>query len=219
MINGVSVYDLRQDQTNPPKKGGLCRVRRGRVVNRPPRIVDSIVVHQTACEFGPRRSDLRKHGNRQAAIAARSLGIACHATSFDGFYALPNPLTWYVNQANRLNRRSLGLEIEGLYPGIEGGRVWSTRRPTLLTKGRIDAARMALEHLVDEGRSAGMPITHVFAHRQSSMTRRGDPGEEIWREVVLDFAVADLGLTVINNLRDGGRAIPWQWDPNAKRGY
>lgn len=210
------LIDWRARQPNPPP---LVRGRRkhllvrGRVFERDPADVDSITVHQTACVFGARPGRDRHE---------RAFGVACHALAFaDGAAVLPNPLRWHVHHGNGLNPRALGLEIEGRFPGLIGNpRTLANRRSieTPITDTLIAAAIEALTALVTLGRAEGMPIRYVHAHRQSSPSRRSDPGEEIWRRVVLEHGVRVLGLEtqpalVLEARKGPGRPIPLEWDP------
>lgn len=217
--------DLTPLQKNPPdlvrgKRKHL--VRRGRVVERAPKDITTIVVHQTACVFGPLEQPDKRH--------VRALGVACHALAFnDGVVALPNPLPWYVWHGNEFNPVSLGLEIEGHFPGLPDdpstprrediATVWGGKA-TPLTATLVEASCAALDYLVAKGRELGMPIEFIAAHRQSSDTRRSDPGWEIWRTVVLEYAVPKLGLKTLPSYAIGnGRPIPKEWDPHGVGRY
>ena len=210
----VRFYDLRRKQQNPkPRFRGkkLIATADGRNIKRNPADIDMVVVHQTAVEFGPRRVHLRQFkGNRELAIAHRALDVACHVLTFEDYFCLANELTTYVNHANRFNARSLGLEIEGLYPGIHAQPTW--RKMTTLTNNRVRTARLGLREMVNRGRKQGMPLKLITAHRQSNVNRRSDPGEEIWQRVVLDYGVPKLGLVTAPALTVGrGRPIPSVW--------
>ena len=231
LVDAIDVLDLRPEQPNPPplvRGKKKWRVRRGRVVERDPATVTGIVVHQTAVRFGVSgRAVKRAGGDRRLALARRALGVACHAMAFHdakgmaAFAVLANPLPWYVWHGNGFNHRTLGLEIDGNYPGRVGdGRTWNGKRPAEVTKGVVAAARRALRELVERGRAEGMPIVDVFAHRQSSKHRRGDPGQELWRRVVLEYAVPVLGLVPHQALVVGsGRPVPELWDPDGVGAY
>ena len=110
-----------------------------------------------------------------------------------------------------------GLEIEGEFPGLmaHGGK--AGEKVQQLTDLQLAGARAGLTYLVEEGRALGHPVTHVWAHRQSSKDRRSDPGEEIWDKVVLKFAVPVLGLkTEPARVLEDGRPIPVEWDITGK---
>lgn len=223
----VQILDLRDQQPNPPPKyGGVNkhRIVRGKVDVRDPKKVDSITVHQTACVFGKSSKYPTRHH--------RALEVACHALAFrDGVVALPNPLSWYVYHGNGLNSRSLGLEIEGSYVGQPDDPTTPVREDlqshwgdeakiTKLDDLTIETARTALYVLMEEAHKWGADIKYIHAHRQSSQSRRSDPGYEIWQEVVLEYAVKRLGLQTQPHMTlDTGRPIPLVWDPQGKGKY
>lgn len=201
----VDFYDLRDEQVYPIPKS---RVRQGKTVMRKPSEVNGITIHQMGIVFGISDAQLKaSNGNYNLAKARRFLNVPAHANvSMDGFWMIHSPLEAYLSHANGLNGSTLGLEIEGLYEGRE------VRNE--LTAQTEEAARIALKYLVDEGRKMGMPIDFIYAHRQSSATRRADPGAEIWQKIVLGYAIPELGLQVKNSYINGdGRAIPKEWDP------
>jgi hypothetical protein len=194
----------------------------GQTYCRDPKTVTGITVHQTACAFGPAADPAKKH--------LRAMGIPAHAVAFrDGFYVITAPLPWYLYHGNRLNGPTLGLEIEGQYPGLPDDTTTPKRedeqttwggQPTPLDDLTIATARAALCFLVTEGRRAGMPIEYVYAHRQSNGQKPSDPGFGIWQHVVLDYAVAVLGLkTQDQKTFDDGKPIPAQWETGATGKY
>lgn len=208
------LLDLTGEQEDPPQYNpAKHRIVQGKVQRRRPQDVDGIVVHQTACQFGTTPAQVRAaEGDAALAKHRRALQVAAHVTAFKtGVAVVGNPLDWYVYNANALNRRILGLEIEGQYPGLLAA---ATKTPDKF-EGEIEqAAQAGLRYLVEQGRRMGMPIRYVWAHRQSSNDRRGDPGEEIWRKLVLNFAVPVLGLETRNDdIVIEGRCIPRQWSP------
>ena len=213
----VKLYDLRDEpwEKRIPQKfkrsGGLPAI-------RDPKMITGITVHQTAVPYSVR--DYQIHdagGDEHLALARRSLKVACHVMAFrKGFITTPNHLTHYVYHGNGFNSHELGIEIDGNFPGLIGGKVWNHKRggkATTITDTLVQAACAGIEYLVRQGRKEGMPITQIHAHRQSSANRRSDPGEELWRRVVLEYAVPVLGLKTEPDrvLRDG-RPIPHEWD-------
>lgn len=226
MIALPPLVDLRHEQEPAHKK---TRVRNGKTVARDPSTVTGIVVHQTAVEYGITDKQLRASGgNRQLALARRGLNVACHAIAFrDGFFAAVRPLRHFVLHGNAFNAYTLGLEIDGHYPGLRDDPATMPRRediettqggdPDAVTVTIVDAARAALKWLVEEGRREGMPIVDIYAHRQSSGTRRSDPGQELWEKVIEDYAIPTLGLKAhyelaLDSKSSGkGRPIPVQW--------
>lgn len=206
----IKYIDLRAERSPKPVRG-IRKVkidRDGDAVIRQPADIDTIVIHQTACDFGAKKGQPRYR---------RALDVACHALAFKtGEAVLAAPLTWYVNHGNGYNAKSLGLEIEGHYRGVPGQKT-KTPRDTLdpLT---LETARKTLAWLVAKAREEGMPIREVRAHRQSSATRRDDPGWEIWLGLRPTFR--DLGLSVDpDEALSSGRPLPEEWDMYASADY
>lgn len=216
--DGVEVVDLRHEQTDPSPKS---RVRQGRTVRRQPRSVTGIVIHQTACNFGVSRAAVRAaDGDRDLAQQRRALNVANHVMAYrEGWVVVANDFDRYIYHGNKFNAHSLGLEIEGLYPGVRGGPAWGGD-PDLVTDTVVETAQAAISYMVHRGRAMGMPLEYIWAHRQSSANRRSDPGEELWDRVVLQHAVAKLGLRTEPALTIGnGRPIPLVWDPDGVGKY
>ncbi len=218
----ISVRDLRAEQPDPPplyRGKRKHKIVRGRVVMRDPKTVNSVTIHQTACIFGPLNNLVARH--------RRALGVACHALSFgmDRTVVLANPLRSYVWHGNGFNRYSLGYEIEGHFSGLlddprttprreDLETMWNGKTPTKMTTDIVETACEGLRLLVELGRLEGMPIEYLDAHRQSSGTRRADPGQGIWRDVVLGYALPVLKLKLRPHRKIGtGRPIPLAWDP------
>jgi hypothetical protein len=218
-VGAIKLYDLRGEQTSPSPKS---KVTGGSTVERNPQTVTGIVVHQTAVKFGLSSHQIKAAGgDEQLALARRGLNVACHVIAFhDGFLAWTNELKRYIYHGNGYNRYTLGIEIDGNYPGLIGGKTWNNKAATEVTDTVVSAACEGMRLLVEEGRKLGMPIRNVYAHRQSSATRRSDPGQELWKRVVLDYAIPVLGLVshpaeVIGD----GRPVPKEWDSNGIGDY
>lgn len=215
--NPVKFIDMTGEQSERIPRS---RISRGKTVMRDPKDVTGICVHQMAVIFGVSKRLLdAAGGDRDLAKARRFMNVPAHAcASRDGFYAVHSPLEAYLHHGHEFNRMSLGLEIEGNYAGVEGKphTAWKgASNAHAYTDETHEAAKAALKHLVEEGRKAGMPIKYIWAHRQTYRSKRGDPGGEIWRKLVLEYAVPVLGLEVQNNLTyRTGKPIPVEWDPN-----
>jgi peptidoglycan hydrolase-like protein with peptidoglycan-binding domain len=228
-LGDVKLYDLRgmpwDAEGNELLQRKQTKFKRagGEPVVRDPELVTGITVHQTAVPYSVVNYQIQgAGGDENLALARRSLQVACHVMAFrKGFIAAPNPLEWYVFHGNApFNTTELGIEIDGRYPGLIGGKTWDKKTASPVTDTLIQAACAGIEFLVREGRRAGMPIEHIHAHRQSSASRRSDPGEELYRRVVLDYAVAELGL--ISHPREvfgDGRPVPTEWDPSGHGSY
>ena len=200
-----------------------------RPVLRDPASVDSVVLHQCAVTYGLTARQLRAAGgDRQRALATRALNVACHTLAFrDGFFVACCPLRVYVQGANGLNPRALHLETDGLYSGLRDDPTTAPREdlqttagtPCEVTPAIILAGQSALRWLVLEGRAEGMPIDRLWAHRQSSPTRRADPGEALWQSIAEPIA-AELGLRIDYAATLGdGRPIPVEWSPRGVGRY
>lgn len=218
-------YDLRTEQDyNYPRGENKARMRANGVpVRRLPGDVDLIVVHQTAIEFGvSNRAIAKSGGDVELARARRALDVACHVMAFrNGYFVAAHDLDVYVNHAGRFNDHSLGLEIEGRYPGLLDDpdtlpredliTTWGGE-PSELTDETVEASIDALAWMVETGRSQGMPLRRIASHRQSSDSRRSDPGQEIWQRIVLPVA-EQLDLEVFGGSPwNTGRPLPLAWD-------
>ena len=220
-VPGASVVDLRHEQTDPAPK---TKVVNGKTVRRAPHTVTALVLHQTACTFGVSNQQIQAAGgDRSLALHRRALNVACHALAFrDGTAVIANDPASYVFHANTINAQSIGLEIEGRFPGDDSqpdATTWGGD-PTPLTEELIAAGREGARRLVELSREAGIEITEVYAHRQSSSSRRSDPGQSIWQRIGLEYCVAVLGLKPRQSFAtNGGRPIPTEWDPDGVGRY
>jgi hypothetical protein len=190
-------------------------VSRGSLVIRDTGDIDTITLHQTACTFGAGPAAIAAaKGDKDLARHRRALRIHAHVTAFqDGTVVPAYPLRAYVFHGHGSNGRSIGLEIEGHYDGIPGGKLGDPDART------IEAAREACRWIVEAARAEGITIRYVVAHRQYSSSRRSDPGWKIWRDVAL-WCEANLGLTTIPTLTDrDGAPIPKAWDSRQSAAY
>lgn len=226
----VTHLDLTAEQVNPPPpkvradgtKENIVLLSGGKVAVRDPKKITGLGIHQTACVFGPAADPNTRH--------RRALGVPSHALAFrDGVFATAFPMLWYAYHGNELNAFTYGLEIEGHYPGLPDDPTTPKREDEQTTWGggatplddlTIETARAAVKYLYEEGMKLGSPLQYVWAHRQSNGQKPSDPGYGIWQHVVLDYAVAVLGLkTQPNTVWRDGKPIPNQWDMIAKGKY
>ena len=230
MTEGVRLYDLRGEQTDPAPKSRIDW--RGRTIHRDPKKITGVTIHQTAVSFGvTSRMIAEAGGDERLALARRGLKVPAHVEAFrDGTVAATDDVTAYLNHAGRLNAASAAEEIDGRYSGLldrpetapreDLRTTWGSADPQRFEGLIVDASRTGLVWIVTELRRMGAPVRYVWAHRQSSSTRRADPGEGIWRGLVLDFAVPYLGLATQPGRTWGkGRPIPRQWDPDGVGDY
>lgn len=167
--------------------------------------ITSIVLHQTACTLGEKPE--RWH----------SVPIHFGVTK-SGVILYLNDMTLNVPHGNGFNGRSVGIEIDGAYAGIEGDHstFWrpagSTAKPDVASDAQLGAARVTVRHICEEVARHGGRIQYIFAHRQSSKDRQSDPGSRIWQEVGL-WAQKELGLSDGGEgFQQGGTPIPTAWD-------
>lgn len=174
---------------------------------RPWTAITGITLHQTACVLGERPERWATIG---AHVGVTRGGRVVHMHDF----------TSTVVHGNGFNARTIGIEMDGMYAGVEGDprTFWRpltepNRQPQTPTTDLIASARAAIRWIVAEVARHGGRVTRLVAHRQSSKDRQGDPGSALWQAVALPM-MAELGLD------DGGPGycvgtglpVPEAWD-------
>jgi hypothetical protein len=96
-----------------------------------------------------------------------------------------NLITRYTHHGNGGNRPLVGVSLEGHYPGLERNR---KKKHNGYDEHTILTGRAALSLAVIHSREEGAPIEALYAHRQYSKNRVGDPGEGWWREIGVPVA-------------------------------
>lgn len=181
---------------------------------RPISQITGIVLHQTACRMSP-----GAWKNVHAHAGVDQNGVAYQIYDWRD----------RVNHGHDFNATTVGIEFEGHFEGIQGA-AWThwvpvagpndppipaaRRVPMIPTKAQIESGRYLIVEILQWAQENGGEIKHVFAHRQSSDQRQGDPGSAIWKALGL-WAQEEFGLT------DGGPGyvigtglpIPEAWDP------
>lgn len=154
---------------------------------------------------------------RRIALHERMCKISYHyAALLNGDRLKINAADLYTYHGNGANKRSIGLAVEGLFPGLEEKRA---AKHNDLDDFLIETIRGLVRLAIMDAEAAGMPITQITAHRVYSGNRVADPGELIWEEVAL-WAIREFGLTVDYELQVGsGRPIPFEWDESALYDY
>lgn len=193
------------------KKRG--RPKRGRQWSR----IDSITLHQTACDFGtPEHRGV--------------INVPAHAMTFpNGQIALLNSPDKFMAHGHGFNLRSIGIELSALACGVEGvfvkrtgdpgpNTLWRPKSrpecdPVEVTDLQIEATKRLIRHYIELVESKGSKIRFIFSHRQSS-NRHADPGSRIWQTLGLwaqkEFDLRDgpwPGFCI-----DNGSPIPTAWD-------
>lgn len=168
--------------------------------------IDSVLLHQTGCNMPVNPRNWKKLN-------------AHFGVSQEGKLIWVNDATDMIWHAQGLSKRSIGIEIEGNFRGVES-------KPKTLWRGGGPACNLNLpmhlalnelfELLKGEFKKNGQEWKHVFCHRQSSNMRRGDPGSEIYQGVALDW-MKKLGGTEMDGgsefSKGSGLPIPAQWNP------
>jgi hypothetical protein len=177
--------------------------------------VTGLCLHQTACVLGERVERWDSVGSH---VGITRAGQEFWLHDFDRIVA----------HGNGWNARTVGIEIDGLYAGVEGdpATVWDDpstpgrERGMVLPAIQVTAACDAIRWIVGEVASHGGKVKALVSHRQASDSRRNDPGSAIWQAVALPMS-DELGLS------DGGegfkigdgRAIPKEWDGARRSRY
>lgn len=179
------------------------------------RSVTGICLHQTACLLGER--------------PARWDTVGAHVGVTRGGKVLKlHEFNRVVYHGNGWNNGTVGIEIDGLYAGVEGRpeTVWDDPGTTIreqgmeLTPEAIVAARAAIRWICYEVAQHGGRIKALVAHRQASKNRRNDPGSAIWQEIAiplhkeLGLSEGGFGFTLGNGL-----PIPYDWNPDSGYRY
>lgn len=239
-----SVIDYRR------RHGGEKRLRR-----RPWNQVTGITLHQTATCYLPAegftQGQFDRAVERVAGIGVNAVALRC------GTGVLSNGAEWVMPQAQRVfNESDVGIEVDGWFAGTpddpdtardeEDWSFWKPEsRPDRKPMGEAPLQTAVtlelIDYFVDLVKSRGGQIKYLHAHRQTSNTRRSDPGEVIWRTIAIP-AMEKHGLTPGFDGWDGdpydffvpeksarrgnvwtgrgpGLPIPASWDPKASARY
>ena len=127
-----------------------------------------------------------------------------------------NIITRYTHHGNGGNGPLVGASLEGSYPGLEKNRKAKHNGYDDFT---IETGRATIRLAVEHSRDQGAPIQFLYAHRQYSSGRLGDPGEGWWKEIGLPMA-AELKLEIRYRFKHGsGNQIPVEWDESGLVDY
>lgn len=198
----MNIYDLRQEQTNPAPRSF---VKNGKTVERDNVKIDSIVLHQTGIVYGVNEKQLRESdGIPQWALARRFLATPYHfiICPEQEMLVYHSPPTYYLQHANTLNSRSIGVSIHGKYTFEDTGQLNQKSRKII---------RDALDHIMEILHTYDIYPEFVFAHRQSSAMRPSDPGEEIYKVCVNHLISRHNLLVQYEHRENGGKSIPDSW--------
>jgi hypothetical protein len=173
--------------------------------------VTGICLHQTACVLGERPERWDTVG---AHVGITRSGKVIWLHDFDHVVA----------HGNGWNGQTVGIEIDGLYAGIQGDdkTVWDDPSTGVretgmdLTVQAVAAAQQTIRWICQRVAEHAGKVKVLVAHRQSSKDRRNDPGSEIWQRVALPMHF-ELGLVDGGpGFEIGGYPIPEAWDETRK---
>ncbi len=127
-----------------------------------------------------------------------------------------NQITRYTYAGNGGNGPLVQVSLEGNYPGLEKNR---KPKHNGYDKHTIETGRAAIRNAVHHSRDQGASINYLYAHRQYSKNRIGDPGEGWWKEIGIPMSL-ELDLEIKYDFEYGtGYKIPREWDENGLVDY
>lgn len=203
---GCHIVDLRSEVSDlGPLRGGerksggyWYKKNEGRSPRKLEKI-DSIVLHHMAYNIGNDINLYKKVG-------------AHYIVTADGQIAKLYDDLDFLNSSNGFNKRCVAIEFAGNFSDHRY-RWWKSRKRRIpdrcyLTPVQIRAGRCLLADI--KRRLPG--VQYLYAHRQSSSSRSGDPGPDVWFNIA-EWAMANLNLTDKwpQDHIGGGRAIPDIW--------
>lgn len=215
----MPLLDIRHLQTASGPKGACKLDRKGRMILRDPKTIDTLVAHQTACTFGVSAQQIKAAGGDPAlAQFMRAKNVHAHVTAFDeGTFVFAYPFRAYVQHGNGSNPYSIGKEDEGYFKGWLGDKVPGRGEPTDLL---IETSRAACLAIMEESSKEGINLRYYEAHRQHSKDRRADPGHRLWKAVYVEYAEPVLGLKPRpTRTTRSGLVIPREWDDRQTGAY
>lgn len=171
-------------------------------------LVTGITLHQTACDLGPNVERYDMIGSHYAILR-------------DGRVLWMCDIDRTVVHGHGWNRRCIGIEVNGRYPGLLSnplGTTWDDpttkirEQPQDVTPEAMRSLRMLVRYL----KLKTPTIAVLCSHRQSSESRQSDPGQAIWREAVALHGELGLHDGGVGFKIGDGRPNPEAWDPKAK---
>jgi len=199
-IPGVEFHDRRGFAVQAHGPSGIWRVTDRLITD-----VTGVCLHQTACQLGER---VERYDTVGAHFAVTRAGKVIWLHDLDR----------KVMHGNGWNNSTVGIEIDGLYAGVEGdpSTVWddpstpSREKGMALTPETVKATLGLVRWIKQQ---LGPQMHAIVAHRQSSDTRRNDPGSAIWQSIAVrlhtELGCSDGGIGF--KLGDG-YPIPAAWD-------
>jgi hypothetical protein len=182
--------------------------KRRRILRSRPTDVDTLAIHQMDAIFGTSRQQRKKFGGALPALIGRMAMQPYHVSGLlSGPVVIAHHPKVYTYASSKANRFSVGVGLEGRWPGFEKRRKAKHTEPS---DQILATYKQAIRTAYDEATAWGCKIKYVTAHRCWSKNRRPDPGEWIWKNVVLPM-MEELGLTLHPGTKDGGVLPPVEW--------
>jgi peptidoglycan hydrolase-like protein with peptidoglycan-binding domain len=187
--------------------------------------IKGVVLHQTATVLG--ENPKRWHG------------VACHiGITREGKIIWINDFDKIVWHGDGFNRGTIGIEIDGHFAGLESfneetgkwvpdlSTYWrpkgSNRQPLSITDVQVEAVKQVVRWIHRVIKEGGGKLEFLLAHRQSSGSRRSDPGQKPWRLIALPL-MEELNLTdggpdyfILDRHGKPGYPVSEEWDPRHK---
>jgi hypothetical protein len=165
-----------------------------------------VEAHITAVAFGTTKR-ARAFWKKQLLSGVIPVGL------LNGDLLYNNQITRYTYHGNGGNGPLVGVSAEANLPGLE--RWPADKRPRKyhdLDEHFILTNRATVRLAVTHSRDLGAPIEALYAHRQYSGGRLGDPGEGWWKEIGIPLSV-ELNLERRVTFKHGsGNEICREWD-------
>lgn len=181
---------------------------------RPWSKVTGICLHHTACILG-------ENPQRWATVGAH-LGV-----SRGGRVFMIHDFNRLIVHGNGWNTETVGIEMDGMYAGIEGDlrTFWKPPghpelKPQSPTPDLVEATKTAIRWIGSVVEAHGGKLKLLVAHRQASENRQSDPGSALWHAIAIplhdEMHLTDGGI----GFKIGtGYPIPESWDPRCKGIY
>lgn len=172
--------------------------------------IRGVMLHQTGCWMSEKDATWN------------SIAAHCGITR-KGKVVLMFPFEMLIWHGHDLSRQTVGIEIAGLFKGVENStNTWWPREhtPHRLTDDQVKAANVLLTTIKEEFEAKNGTFDYIYAHRQSDDMRMSDPGEAVWKKVALPW-MEKLGATAGEPGYTTGDGFPIckEWDSSAAKGF
>ena len=180
-------------------------------------LIPEPVVQLYAVGFDPGQPDWTERTAERMALHQRFWEVPYHYIALlNGDVLKNNQGSRYTFHGNGGNLPLVGVSLEGNYPGLEKNR---KPKHNGYDEHTILTGRASVRLAVLDNRDQGSPIEALFAHRQYSKGRIGDPGEGWWREIGIPIS-QELHLERRVAFTHGsGRQVCREWDHTGQVDY